>query len=151
MDLLNSPKFSPITILHYTVIYTCTYYHNNINNNWQGKVIDDKIKIYMHSRCLYWLMLSYLTILLYQLGEVGKQWMMFPEKIKLVTPLFPLHQPLQEWSSILCHKLCSQLYYIPVMAKCNLHKCKEFYAIDTRYIHDIIWYGNELLCAIFYC
>ena len=40
--------------------------------------------------------LSYLTILLYQLGEVGKQWMMFPEKIKLVTPLFPLHQPLQE-------------------------------------------------------
>ena len=40
---------------------------------------------------------------------------MFPEKIKLVTSLFLLHQSLQEWGSILCHKLCSQLHYISVM------------------------------------
>ena len=37
-----------------------------------------------------------IAILFHQLGEVGKQWMMFPKEIKLVAPLFLLHQPLQE-------------------------------------------------------
>ena len=62
----------------------------------EGKLLMTKITIYIHSLYLYSPLLSYLTILLYQLGEVGKQWMLFPEKIKLVAPLLPLHQPLQE-------------------------------------------------------
>ena len=31
---------------------------------------------------------KYFTVLFHQLSEVGEQWMMFSEKIELVTPLF---------------------------------------------------------------
>ena len=31
---------------------------------------------------------KYLTVMFHQLSEVGEQWMMFSEKVELVTPLF---------------------------------------------------------------
>ena len=46
----------------------------NVNKAQSKKGTDDREK--------------YFTVLFHQLSEVGEQWMMFSEKIELVTPLF---------------------------------------------------------------
>ena len=55
-----------------------------------------------------------LAVLLHQLGEVVEQRVLLAEEVKLVVPLLPNHQLVQELGSIPGHKLSRQLHYVPM-------------------------------------
>ena len=59
---------------------------------------------------------EYAAVLLHQLGEVAEERVLLSEEVKLVVPLFPHHELVQEHGSVASHKLGSQLHYVTARA-----------------------------------
>lgn len=59
-------------------------------------------------------MLGHLSVLLHQFGEVVEKAVLWPQKVKLVVPLFFLHELSEKLAAIASNKLGSELDNIQI-------------------------------------
>ena len=87
---------------------------------------------------------TYLCVLLDQFGEVREQAVLWPEEVKLVIPLFSVHQVGQKLPTITGNKLCCQLDDITVTQRQTVLEMAQLWLVlgstvkasPSPYSHD---------------